>query len=111
MNTWLTGFRTEVSCIETDVYVLIEAESLALAEAGAMSMGQTWWPDVEEGSEDYSWRYPGSTVWFSSILQLDDVENTVLRELKFLDAWCVTGTPEWPVIRDRFDMDWREYTR
>lgn len=31
MNTWLTEFHTEVSCIETGVYLLIEAESLTLA--------------------------------------------------------------------------------
>ncbi|WP_391488824.1 hypothetical protein [Leclercia tamurae] len=111
MNTWLTGFQTETHCTETDVYMLIEAENLALAEAGAMSMGRTWWPDVKEDSADHCWLYPERKVWFSSIVLLDDVENTVLRGLKFLDWWIVTGTPEWPVIRDRCDMDWQDYTR
>lgn len=76
-----------------------------------MSIGQTWWPDVEEGSYDYIWRYPRCTAWFSSILQLDDVENIVLRGLKFLDTWQIIGTPEWPAIRDRFDMDWLDDSR
>ena len=31
MNTWLTGFQTEAHCTETDVYMLIVAENLALA--------------------------------------------------------------------------------
>jgi hypothetical protein len=38
--------------------MLIVAENLALAEAGAMSMGRTWWPDVKEDSADHCWLFP-----------------------------------------------------
>nr|WP_241390594.1 MULTISPECIES: hypothetical protein [Yersiniaceae] len=50
-------------------------------------------------------------VWFNSILLLDDVENTILRGLKFLDTWIVSGTPGSPVVRDEYAGDWLDYTR
>jgi hypothetical protein len=31
-------------------------------------------------------------VWFNSIILLDDVENSILRGLKFLDVWVISGT-------------------
>lgn len=36
-------------------------------------------------------------VWFDSIILLEDVENSTLRGLKFLDVWTVTGAPDAPV--------------
>jgi hypothetical protein len=49
-------------------------------------------------------------VWFNSIILLDDVENSILRGLKFLDAWVISGT-ERPVITDEYGNDWRDITR
>ncbi len=34
----------------------------------------------------------------NSIILLDDVENSILRGLKFLDAWTVTGSTDAPVL-------------
>ncbi|EPV6646817.1 hypothetical protein ACV8ZM_003486 [Salmonella enterica] len=50
-------------------------------------------------------------VWFNNIIHLDDVENSILRGLKFLDAWAVTGVPDAPVLRDEWGNDWRDITR
>ena len=111
MNTWLAGFQTEITNIEAAVYVLIDAENLVMAEAGAMHMGRTWWPDLKEDDSGHCWIYPDGTVWFSSIILLDDVENTGLRGLKFLDAWTVSGKADVPVLRDDYDNYWEEYTR
>lgn len=59
----------------------------------------------------HRWEYPGGVVWFNSIVLLDDVENSILRGLKFLDAWTVTGAPDAPVLRDEWGNDWRDITR
>lgn len=48
--------------------------------------------------------------WHSIIL-LDDVENSILRGLKFPDAWTVTGSTDAPVLRDEWGNDWRDITR
>ncbi|EOC9343922.1 hypothetical protein ACJCHQ_004666, partial [Salmonella enterica] len=61
--------------------------------------------------EGYSWRWPHGDVWFNSIILLDDVETSILRGLKFLDAWTVTGVPDVPVLRDEWGNDWRDITR
>ncbi|CFB71329.1 TPA: hypothetical protein ACLFOO_004353 [Yersinia enterocolitica] len=111
MNTWLVGFNTEISGVEVATHVLIQAESLTIAEAAAMYMGCTWWPDLQKDDGGYRWQFPGGIVWFNSILLLDDVENTILHGLKFLDTWIVSGTPESPVVRDEFAGDWFDYTR
>lgn len=111
MSTWLVGFRTEVANIETDVHVLIEAENLEMAEAGAMHMGRTWWPDLKEDNSDHFWLYPDRTVWFSSIVLLDDLEIAVLRGLKFLETWFITGTQERLAAMDNYDNYWEEFTR
>ena len=50
-------------------------------------------------------------VWFDSIILLEDVENSTLRGLKFLDAWTVTGSTGTPVLRDEWGNDWRDITR
>lgn len=110
MNTWLVGFYMETSGVEMATHVLIQAESLALAEAGALYMGRTWWPECRSG-EEYTWQYPDGIVWFNSILLLDDVENTLLRGLKFLDAWVINGTVASPIVRDEQGDDWLDYTR
>ena len=111
MNTWLAGFRTEITNIETAVHVLIDAEDLVMAEVGAMHMGRTWWPDLKEDDSGHRWVYPDRTVWFSSIILLDAVESSVLKGLKFLDAWSITGTQERPAAIDNYDNYWEEYTR
>lgn len=111
MNIWLAGFQTEITNIETDVHVLIDAEDLVMAEAGAMHMGRTWWPDFKEDDSGHRWAYPDGTVWFSIIILLDEVESSVLKGLKFLDTWSITGTQERPVVMDNYDNYWEEYTR
>ena len=50
-------------------------------------------------------------VCFDSIILLEDVENSTLRGLKFLDVWTVTGAPDAPVLRDEWGNDWRDTTR
>jgi hypothetical protein len=35
-------------------------------------------------------------VWFNSIILLDDVENSILRGLKFLDTWVISGVTDTP---------------
>ncbi|WP_368758728.1 hypothetical protein [Klebsiella oxytoca] len=111
MTTWLMGFAVEIGGVEMMVYHLVGAENLALAESGAMTMGSTWWDDGITVHEGYSWRWPQGDVWFNSIIQLDGVEDHLLRNLKFLDAWKVTGTTDKPVICDEYGNDWRDITR
>lgn len=41
----------------------------------------------------------------------DDVETSILRGLKFPDAWTVTGVPDTSVLRDEWGNDWRDITR
>lgn len=110
-NTWLTGFAVEISGVEMMVYHLVSAETPELAEAGAMAMGRTWWEDGKAIHGDYSWQYPAGIVWFNSIILLDDAESSLLRGLKFLDAWTVTGAPDAPALRDEWGNDWRDITR
>ncbi|EDM7409277.1 hypothetical protein CWG93_18780 [Salmonella enterica subsp. enterica serovar Sandiego] len=89
----------------------ISATDLAQAEAGVMEMGRTWWPALKREDDRHRWEYPGGVVWFNSIVLLDDVENSILRGLKFLDAWTVTGAPDAPVLREEWGNDWRDITR
>ncbi|HDS6669149.1 hypothetical protein ABKW25_20805 (plasmid) [Enterobacter hormaechei] len=111
MNTWLVGFQTQIANIETFVHVLIEAENLEMAEAGAMHMGRTWWPVLKGEDSDHCWTYQEGTVWFCSIILLDDVEKSVLIGLRFLDTWSITGTKERLDAIDHYDNYWEEYTR
>ena len=55
--------------------------------------------------------YPQGVVWFNSIVLLDDVENSMLRGLRFLDAWVISGKPDATVIMDEYGNDWRDITR
>ncbi|ELW1986087.1 hypothetical protein SLE39_004991, partial [Salmonella enterica] len=110
LNTWLMGFAVETSGVEMMVYHLVSAETPELAEAGAMMMGRTWWENGKTVHEGYSWRWPHSDVWFNNIVLLDDVENSILRGLKFPDAWTATGAPDAPVLRDEWGNDWRDIT-
>ncbi|EJF0242741.1 hypothetical protein M6B04_004670 [Salmonella enterica subsp. enterica serovar Liverpool] len=111
MNTWLAGLSVEVDGTEMMVHHLITATDLEHAESGIMEMGRTWWPELKREDDRHCWEYPGGVVWFNSITLLDDVENSILRGLKFLDAWTVTGTPDAPVLRDEWGNDWRDITR
>ncbi|EJR7832697.1 TPA: hypothetical protein H2W97_004020 [Salmonella enterica] len=111
MNTWLAGLGVEVDGTEMMVHHLITATDLEHAESGIMEMGRTWWPELKREDDRHRWEYPGGVVWFNSITLLDDVENSILRGLKFLDAWTVTGTPDAPVLRDEWGNDWRDITR
>ena len=111
MNTWLVGFAVEISGVEMMVYHMVSAETPELAEAGAMMMGRNWWEDGKTVHEGYSWRWPCGSVWFNCIILLDDVENSIVRGLKFLDTWPVTGTVDDPIICDEYGNDWREITR
>ena len=97
MNTRLVGLSVDVDGTEMMVYYLITATDLEQAEAGVMEMGRTWWPALKREDDRHRWEYPGGVVWFNSIVLLDDVENSILRGLKFLDAWTVTGAPDAPV--------------
>ncbi|EHH0467249.1 hypothetical protein J7B01_004849 [Salmonella enterica] len=111
MNTWLVGLRVDIDDTEMMVYHMVSAENPELAEAGAMMMGRNWWEDGKAIHEGYSWRWPQGDVLFNSIVLLDDVENSILRGLKFIDAWTVTGAPDAPVLRDEWGNDWRDITR
>lgn len=111
MNTWLVGFAVEISGVEMMVYHMVSAQTPELAEAGAMMMGRNWWEDGKTVHEGYSWRWPCGSVWFNSIILLDDVENSIVRGLEFLDTWPVTGTVDEPIICDEYGNDWREITR
>ncbi|EJF4177012.1 hypothetical protein MYZ25_004164 [Salmonella enterica] len=111
LNTWLAGFAVEIGGVEMMAYHMVSAENPELAEAGAMMMGRNWWEDGKAIHKGYSWRWPQGDVWFNSIVLLDDVENSILRGLKFIDAWTVTGAPDAPVLRDEWGNDWRDITR
>ncbi|EEG8015969.1 hypothetical protein PV820_004430 [Salmonella enterica] len=111
LNTWLAGLSVDVDGTEMMVYYLVSATDLAQAEAGVLEMGRTWWPALKREDDRHRWEYPGGVVWFNSIVLLDDVENSILRGLKFLDAWTVTGAPDAPVLRDEWGNDWRDITR
>ncbi|ECC1750774.1 hypothetical protein FNI40_26185 [Salmonella enterica subsp. diarizonae] len=111
MNTWLVGLIVDVGGTEMMVHYLVSATDLAHAEAGVLEMGRTWWPALKREDDRHRWEYPGSVVWFNSIILLDDVENAILRGLKFPDAWTVTGSTDAPVLRDEWGNDWRDITR
>lgn len=110
-DTWLVGLSVDVSGTEMMVYYLISAIDLAHAEAGIMEMGRTWWPSLQREDDQHRWEYVAGVVWFNSIILLDDVENSILRGLKFLDAWTVIGSTDAPVLRDEWGNDWRDITR
>lgn len=111
MNTWLVGFGIEINGTEIMVYFLTEAVDLTHAEAGIAEMGRTWWPALEHESDGYRWEYPGRVIWFNSIILLDDVENNLIRGLKFLDVWRVNGTSDAPVLCDEYGNNWLDITR
>lgn len=111
MNTWLVGFAVEISGVEMMIHHMVSTETPELAESGAMMMGRSWWEDGKAVHEGYSWIWPYGSVWFHNITLLDDVENSVLRNLKFLDVWIVSGTPESPIIRDEYGENWLDFTR
>lgn len=111
LNTWLVGLSVDVGGTEMMVYYLISATDLEHAEAGVLEMGRTWWPALQREDDRHRWEYPEGVVWFNSIILLDDVENSILRGLKFLDAWTVTGSTDMPVLREEWGNDWRDITR
>ncbi|EOI6844113.1 hypothetical protein ACMVI2_004270 [Salmonella enterica] len=93
------------------VYYLVSATDLEQAEAGVLEMRRTWWSALKREDDWHRWEYAAGVVWFNSIILLDDVENSILCGLKFLDAWTVTGSVDTPVLRDEWGNDWREITR
>ncbi|EDI4631254.1 hypothetical protein NQ468_001281 [Salmonella enterica] len=111
LNTWLVGLSVDVNGTEMMVYYLVSATDLEQAEAGVLEMGRTWWPALKREDDRHRWEYAAGVVWFNSIIPLDDVENSILCGLKFLDAWAVTGSVDTPVLRDEWGNDWREITR
>ncbi|ECZ0253920.1 hypothetical protein F7769_15745 [Salmonella enterica subsp. diarizonae] len=110
-DTWLVGLSVEIEGTEMMVHYLVSATDLAHAEAGVLEMGRTWWPSLKREDDRHRWEYPEGVVWFNSIILLDDVENAILRGLKFPDAWTVTGSKDAPVLRDEWGNDWRDITR
>ncbi|HFV9933110.1 TPA: hypothetical protein ACIAPS_002800 [Salmonella enterica subsp. enterica serovar Bovismorbificans] len=110
-DTWLVGLSVDVNGTEMMVYYLVSATDLEHAEAGVLEMGRTWWPSLQREDDQHRWEYAAGVVWFNSIILLDDVENSILRGLKFLDAWTVTGSTDAPVLRDEWGNDWRDITR
>ncbi|HGG5248534.1 TPA: hypothetical protein ACJGX6_004933 [Salmonella enterica subsp. enterica serovar Paratyphi B] len=110
-DTWLVGLSVDVNGTEMLVHYLVSATDLAHAEAGVLEMGRTWWPSLQREDDRHQWVYPGGVVWFNSIILLDDLENSILRGLKFPDAWTVTGSTDAPVLRDEWGNDWRDITR
>ncbi|MCO4160866.1 hypothetical protein [Citrobacter amalonaticus] len=111
LNTWLVGLSVDVDGTEMMVYYLVSASDLSLAEAGVLEMGRTWWPSLQREDDRHRWEYPEGVVWFNSIILLDDVENSILRGLKFLDAWTVTCSTDMPRLHDDWGHDWRDITR
>ncbi|EDD8367936.1 hypothetical protein BXL84_22910 [Salmonella enterica subsp. enterica serovar Ball] len=124
-DTWLVGLSVDVNGTEMTVHYLVSATDLEHAEAGVLEMGRTWWPSLKREDDRHRWEYETGVVWFNSIILLDDVENSILRGLKFLDdvensilrglkfldAWTVTGSTDAPVLRDEWGNDWRDITR
>ncbi|ECW0470494.1 TPA: hypothetical protein R4G84_002847 [Salmonella enterica subsp. enterica serovar Mississippi] len=110
-DTWLVGLSVDIDGTEMLVHYLVSATDLAHAEAGVLEMGRTWWPSLQREDDRHQWVYPGGVVWFNSIILLDDLENNILRGLKFPDAWTVTGSTDAPVLRDEWGNDWRDITR
>lgn len=111
LNTWLAGLSVDVGGTEMMVYYLISATDLEHAEAGVLEMGRTWWPALQREDDRHRWEYAAGVVWFNNIILLDDVENSILRGLKFLDAWTVTGSTDMPRLHDDWGNDWRDITR
>ncbi|EPN6628530.1 hypothetical protein ACT2SA_003960 [Raoultella ornithinolytica] len=111
MNTWLAGLSVELEGTEMIVHHLITATDLEQAESAIMEMGRTWWPALKLEDDRHRWEYPQGVVWFNSIILLEDMENSILRGLKFLDAWTVTGMPDAPLLCDEWGNDWRDITR
>jgi hypothetical protein len=95
MNNWLIGMSVDVDDVEMMVNFIVCAPDLEHAEAGIQAMGRTWWPALSREMTVTAGNIQG-VVWFNSIILLDDVENSILRGLRFLDAWAVTGTPDAP---------------
>jgi hypothetical protein len=91
MNTWLVGLSVDIDGVEMMVHHLLTATDLAQAESGIMAMGRTWWPSLKREDDRHRWQYPQGVVWFNSIILLDDVENSILRGLKFLDVWVISA--------------------
>lgn len=110
-DTWLVGLSVDIDGTEMLVHYLVSATDLAHAEAGVLEMGRPWWPSLQREDDRHQWVYPGGVVWFNSIILLDDLENSILRGLKFPDAWTVTGSTDAPVLRDEWGNDWRDITR
>lgn len=110
-DTWLVGLSVDVNGTEMMVHYLVSATDLVHAEAGVLEMGRTWWPSLQREDDRHRWEYETGVVWFNSIILLDDVENSILRGLKFPDAWTVTGSTDAPVLRDEWGNDWRDITR
>ncbi|CAH3981136.1 TPA: hypothetical protein ACGZOG_004809 [Klebsiella pneumoniae] len=111
MNNWLIGMSVDVDDVEMMVNFIVCAPDLEHAETGIQAMGRTWWPALSRENDGHRWQYPQGVVWFNSIILLDDVENSILRGLKFLDAWVISGTASAPVITDEYGNDWRDITR
>ena len=111
MNNWLIGMSVDVDDFEIMVNFIVCAPDLEHAEAGIQAMGRTWWPALSREDDGHRWQYLQGVVWFNSIVLLDDVENSILRGLRFLDAWVISGTPDAPVIMDEYGNDWRDITR
>ena len=111
MKTWLVGLSIDIDGVEMLVHHLLTATDLEQAESGIMEMGRTWWPSLKREDDRHRWEYPQGVVWFNSIVLLDDAENSILRGLKFLDVWVISGKPDAPVITDEYGNDWRDITR
>ena len=111
MNTWLAGLSVELEGTEMIVHHLITATDLEQAESAIMEMGRTWWHSLLLEDDRHRWQYPDGVVWFNSIILLDDVESSILRGLKFLDTWAVTGVTDTPGLCDEYGNDWRDITR
>lgn len=111
MNNWLTGMSVEVDGVEMMVNFLVSAPDLEHAETGIQAMGRTWWPALSREDDGHRWQYPQGVVWLNSIILLDEGENSILRGLRFLDAWVISGSPDAPVISDEYGNDWRDMTR
>lgn len=111
MNNWLVGMSVDVDDVEMMVNFIVCAPDLEHAGTGIQAMGCSWWPALIRENDGHRWQYRQGVVWFNSIVLLDDVENSILRGLKFLDVWVISGTQDVPVITYEYGNDWRDITR
>ena len=110
MNIWLVTFQVEKDGVEYEHHLLLRGADLPVAQAACEFMGETWWRGARPiCSQGCYWTYLYGSVWLSAITLLGDAEAQTLSGLKFLEAWCVTGTATALTVRDEQDNQWEDF--